>query len=292
MELGKWLDTWIALYVEPSGLAASTKAMYCRAVEAVPLELAQHDLRTLSALDLLPWLLSVAAKHPRAAQLDRQMLSRSLGLAAKLQLCSAGIVDPDTLPMPRHQPKRAVVLQAVEAAAYVAEARRGGYRCGLLLILCLVCGLRRGEALGLQRRDIDAAGVLQVVRQRQRIRGHYGAVPLKSASARRALQLPADVLAWVSSAPRCLGGWVVDATPEQMQADHVAILTAAGLPRCTIHGLRHTMATMAAGAGVSIKLLQVALGHAHYGLTADLYAGHAYPPSGAPALVWQGVRAV
>ena len=42
----------------------------------------------------------------------------------------------------------------------------------------------------------------------------------------------------------------------------------------TLHGLRHSFATAAVQQGVPIKVLQAALGHAKYQLTADLYADH------------------
>ncbi|MGX8706660.1 MAG: tyrosine-type recombinase/integrase [bacterium] len=45
----------------------------------------------------------------------------------------------------------------------------------------------------------------------------------------------------------------------------------AGVPRVTPHGLRHSMASAAAAEDVSIKTLQVLLGHAHYSTTADIY---------------------
>lgn len=285
MTLGEWLEKWLTLYVEPGKLAPSSKAMYRRAVHAVPAPLLAVEMATLTALDLLPWLLDVAKVHPRAAQLDRQMLAKALNLAAKLRLCPDGIVDRETLPKPVHTPKTTAVLDAGQAAQYLRAAM--GLKSGLLLVLCLSCGLRRGEALGLRWSDLELnTGVMHVERQRMRQQHTYKAAALKSANARRALMLPAGLVALLDAAPRTMTGWVVDVTPERLQADHMAALAAAHLPHVTVHGLRHTMATLAAGSGVSIKILQASLGHASYKLTADLYAGHALPPSSAPGLVW------
>lgn len=100
MYLGDWLDTWLELYVDSSGLAESTIACYHRAVRAVPTDLKSHDLAKLTALDLMPWLVNVAKTTPRAAQLDRVMLCKALRVAYKLGLCPGCILS-------RHTPKAA-----------------------------------------------------------------------------------------------------------------------------------------------------------------------------------------
>ncbi len=76
--LGEWLDTWLEYYVEPSALAPSTKACYNRAVRAIPASLGSIWVIDIAPLDCLCWIQSVARTHPRAAQLDRVMLSRAL----------------------------------------------------------------------------------------------------------------------------------------------------------------------------------------------------------------------
>lgn len=79
--LGEWLDVWLEYYVEPSALAPSTKACYNRAVRAVPASLGSIWVIDIAPLDCLCWIQSVARTHPRAAQLDRVMLSRALLVA-------------------------------------------------------------------------------------------------------------------------------------------------------------------------------------------------------------------
>ena len=108
-----------------------------------------------------------------------------------------------------------------------------------------------------------------------------------------------DVLGYLDEIPVCTGyeidGTVTDrfpTTPELMRKDHLFAIRSAHLPPVTIHGLRHTMATLSAGAGCPMKLLQSALGHSTYQLTADLYAAHLLPPSAAPGLVWQGLAVI
>ncbi|NYK09202.1 integrase [Leifsonia naganoensis] len=49
-------------------------------------------------------------------------------------------------------------------------------------------------------------------------------------------------------------------------------LISAGLPSMTIHGLRHTTASLAVSAGANVKAVQRMLGHASAAMTLDVYA--------------------
>lgn len=49
-------------------------------------------------------------------------------------------------------------------------------------------------------------------------------------------------------------------------------LTDAGLPRMTVHDLRHTAASLAIASGANVKAMQRMLGHASAAMTLDVYA--------------------
>lgn len=271
MTFGEWLDTWMELYVWPSGLALSTKKGYNRSVRAVPAALRDIHGLELSPLDLRRWLLSVAAIHPRAAQLHRVMLSRSLRIAAKLGYCRPGLIDEDVCPKIEHKAAKAEVLTLSQLRVYMAAAAETDV-APLLMLMC--CGLRRGEAMGARWENIDLqAGTLLVAGQRSRS-DQTELAPLKSASARRLVELPPDLLAVLRRWPREFSGWVCSCGQHKLYNVHRQLLAAHRLPPITLHGLRHSFATAAAQGGVPMKVLQVALGHARYQLTADLYADH------------------
>lgn len=288
MTLGEWLQTWYDLYVEPSELAYNTKACYNRAVEAVKSSsLASLALEELTPLHLRRWLLSVAEETPRAAQLDRVMLSRALKIAAKLRLCPSGLVDPDVCPKTAHRPQKAAILTLPQLEAYMRRAAQ--LPEGPLLLLCC-CGLRRGEALGVMRSDFDfRAGTLRVQRQRLRQGGRLIAAGLKTEASERLLVLPPIVLDICRRAPIRFPGWLVDSTPDKLHKAHGRVIADLSLPHVTLHGLRHSYATAAVMGGTPIKVLQRALGHSRYQLTADLYADHLPPENAVPCLVFQGV---
>lgn len=271
MTLHDWLQDWLELYVDPSALAENTKRCYHRAVRAVPDALGVQPLSELSPLDLRRWLLQVAQSTPRAAQLDRVMLSRSLTVAAKLGLCRAGMVDGDVCPKIVHKPRKTDVLSAEQLRDYMAAA--AATPCAPVLMLCC-CGLRRGEAMGARWENVDLkAGTLAIVGQRQT----HELMPLKSEASRRVIALPPKVIELLRKMPRHISGWICDVSQTTVYKSHMAALDAAGLPHVTLHALRHSMATICAMKGEPIKLIQAALGHSHYSLTADLYADHLPP---------------
>lgn len=271
MTLGEWLENWLELYVYPADLAENTKKCYTRSVKAVPQGLSSMSLRELSPLDLRRWLLQVAKEHPRAAQLDRVMLHRALTLAAKAGEASPALCDADLLPKIKHKAAKAAVLDRDQLMAYLSAA--ANTKDGVPLML-MACGLRRSEALGARWEALDlAAGTLAVVGQR--LPGSDDLAPLKTAASYRVIELPPQVTVILRRMPRPIGGgWLCTAASRTMYKVHKRVLRSADLPHVTLHGLRHSFATAAVQQGVPIKILQAALGHARYQLTADLYADH------------------
>lgn len=268
MTLGDWVSTWLELYIDPAKLAQSTKACYHRAARAIPCALSSLPLEQLTALDLRRWLLQVAKESPRAAQLDRVMLSRCLRLAQKAGIAPPGLFDPELVPPIDHTPAKALVLNSDQLRAYMAAAAQT--EAAPVLLLCC-CGLRRGEAMGARWEHLDLkTSTLKVVGQRV---GNELA-PLKTRAATRQLELPPVVMAAIMKQRRQLAGWVCDLSQQRVYAAHREALAAARLPAVTLHGLRHSFATLAVMEGVPVKLVQGALGHAHFAITADLYADH------------------
>jgi integrase len=64
--------------------------------------------------------------------------------------------------------------------------------------------------------------------------------------------------------------------PERISSWFKRLGTEAGLPSLSVHGLRHSYATAALGAGVAAKVVSSRLGHSSISLTLDLYS-HVLP---------------
>ncbi|WP_017623401.1 site-specific integrase [Nocardiopsis chromatogenes] len=162
-----------------------------------------------------------------------------------------------------------------------------------LFHLVTICGLRRGEVLGLRWPDIDLdQGAVRVVRQLQahRGRGLVESAP-KCAASRRTVMVDHATVGVLrrhrwrqqKEAERRgrewdRGGYVFTAVgggplaPERLSRLFRRLNTASGLPPVRLHDLRHGAATLALAVGVELKVVQAMLGHASIVLTADTYS--------------------
>src|SRR5215216_3780764 len=173
-----------------------------------------------------------------------------------------------------------------------------------LYVLCLMAGLRQGEALGLKWSDIDLdAGSLRVNRQLQRVRrdgeksGKLVFSEPKNAS-RRTVGLPQRAVDALRShrkrqlevklsVPNYEDSGLVFATGKGTPRDAQNIvnrhfkplLKRAGLPSIRWHDLRHTYATLLLARGTHPTYVQKSLGHASVQLTLDRYS-HWMPSMG------------
>jgi len=200
--------------------------------------------------------------------------------------------------LPRAFRAEPVTLGPTEARAIMAAVR--GDRLEALWIAAIGTGLRQGELLGLRWADVELDDAsLTVTYALVRTDGAYALDEPKTARSRRALALPAfvvaalhehrvrqvaerlaageataDGLVFVSPAGRPLnGGWVSHRWR--------AIARAAGID-VTFHGLRHTNATILRDRGIPEDVRMSRLGHTTTGM-ARRYAHATEAPERAAA---------
>ena len=189
-------------------------------------------------------------------------------------------------------------LDGEQAQAFLEAAR--GARYEALYVLCLMAGLRQGEALGLKWSDIDLdEGTLRVNRQLQRVRrdgeksGKLVFSEPKNAS-RRTVGLPQRAVAALRShrkrqleeklqaGPLYEDQGLVFATSagRPLEAQNVVnrhfkpLLKLAGLPPIRFHDLRHSCLSLLAQSGEPIRDLQALAGHATASFTLQRYTHH------------------
>jgi len=185
-------------------------------------------------------------------------------------------------------------LTPVEARAFLAAVK--GDRLEALYSVALTMGLRQGEALGLRWSDVDLdIGSLRIEKQLQRVGGELQLVELKTRLRRRALLMPASIVASLREHRRrqledrlaAGGSWLesglvftaADGKPLEGSTvtrhfhDH---LERAGLPQRRFHDLRHSCATLLLVQGVSPRVVMDVLGHSDIGMTMNTYS-HVIP---------------
>ena len=177
-----------------------------------------------------------------------------------------------------------VTLSEAEARRLVETTRGDAYHA--LYVLGLTTGMRLGEMLGLQWRDLDLEAGRLTVRGAvvTDATGQRVVREPKTRAAARTIGLPPVTVAAIRERQATAAGPLVFpgrggrplGTTYVLSRFHDA-LEAAGLPRIRLHDLRHTFATLALQRGVPAHVVSAILGHANVGITLGIYAGFTRP---------------
>lgn len=190
---------------------------------------------------------------------------------AKNGLATNGVLSTLRSPkLPRSVPKPLNVGEALEAVEAVAELQEEdwiGKRDAAILLLLYGCGLRIGEAIGLNRRDIPNGepATLTVTGKGNKTR----MVPLLP----QVLGAIRDYIAaspWggTGADPLFVGAKGGRLNPRLIQKAMQSLRLALGLPEtATPHALRHSFATHLLGAGADLRAIQELLGHSSLSTT-------------------------
>ena len=217
----------------------------------------------------------IGAGHTRAAQLLQILIGAALRDAVRRRIIPYNPMDwVDRI---EHKATMTAWLQPNQARTLIATAKSDGDPLYVAWLLGICCGLRRGEIMGLMWTDVDLPRcMIHVQHQRIAIDGRTLTTAPKTAAGRRDVPIAGMVAdALRASRQACCRYVVGGASPisaKQISMGLDRACAAAGVPRITPHGMRHTMAAAAASAGVPIKILQSIMGHAQYTTTADIYA--------------------
>lgn len=224
----------------------------------------------------------------RTVQLTARVLRRVLGDAAERGYCPRNAADRVKAPTPQGREMRAWDgPQSRQFLASVAEHRLRG-----LWVFLLATGARRGEALGLRWSDCDLeAGRVSIARALVSVGYEIEWSEPKTAAGRREIKLdPASVSELRTHRARQLeehlaageawqdGDLVFareDGSPLHPQAASKTferLVRDAGLPKISLHGLRHTSATAGLRAGIPARVMQERLGHSNVAITLGIYS--------------------
>ncbi|QLL24211.1 site-specific integrase [Actinobacteria bacterium IMCC26103] len=229
-------------------------------------------------------------QSPRSCQQARALLSAAFKRALQDDLVSANPVarsrgvkvdSPQIHPLSREE-----VMQLLRLTVDVYLQAR--------VRIAVLFGLRQGEALGLQWKDVDLErGQLFIWQQLQKVNGEYVWVKLKSKFSVRTLDLDPMTINSLrahksaQNAQRLALGelWqdndlVFPGSKGRPMNSHTDFthwqkaLAAAGLPIKRLHDARHTAATLLYDAGMDIETIRRFMGHASVLLTSRTYVHH------------------
>lgn len=169
----------------------------------------------------------------------------------------------------------------------------------------LLSGLRRAELLGLRWQDVDLDGHTITIRQTSNYlpgKGVYVSTPKTTTSARplpistAAIMLLLEYRAWQDTRREQLGDAWEDQDgrvfttdtgapmfPDSLTQWFSGFIARSGMPKVTVHSLRHTYASLMIADGVPLVVVSRQLGHAQASTTANIYA-HAIASAQAKAM--------
>jgi integrase len=193
--------------------------------------------------------------------------------------------------LPRSKPREMEALSVEECRSFLDAARQEDNFA--LFALALTTGMRPSEYLALKWSDIDwQRGTASVSRTVQRWKSCWRFDDTKRKRSRRIVKLHEFVLQALKSSREALQA--KDASPldgsellfcgtdrgplpqARVKKGFHGLLAEAGVRRIRLYDLRHTAATLAVAAGVSVKAISDQLGHASISFTLERYS-HVLP---------------
>ncbi|MGO8683410.1 MAG: tyrosine-type recombinase/integrase [Thermoleophilia bacterium] len=310
LTLGEWLtDEWLPS-LAVGKLRETTRASYRSHVDnhLAPTKLGTIRLQQLTRERIsahYAWLQRGGEDRgrPLAASTLHHIhvtLHRALRDAVRANLLARNPADDIELPGVGNQARDAKInaWSAAELAAFLGATK--DERLHVLWHTLAMTGMRRGEALALRWDDIDLEhGFISVSKSRVGVDGVVRETPTKSDRA-RVVQIDSATIAVLRAHAQAQLEELADAA-EALEA-HFVFTTAAGdplvpctvshwfssavvgaaLPKLSLHGLRHTHATLLLQAGVPAKIVQERLGHRSITITMDIYS-HVTPGMDADA---------
>ncbi|OUP02648.1 hypothetical protein B5F36_10485 [Anaerofilum sp. An201] len=272
--VGEWAKIWLETY--KSNLRPNTVRMYRGAYN-------KHIMATLGGMELQ----SVRPVHIRAVMakvadksesLQHKVLLTMRQLFAEARRNHLVAADPtEGVKITAHaSPDKVKSVEVEDQQTFVAALRTLEDRRPLAFVgLCLYCGLRKEEALGLQWSDI-AGDRLTVRRAVAFSAGHVDeSMQLKTKAAHRTLPIPQPLQEILAAAPHT-SEWVVPTFDGRRMTDQGfknMWRKAAAVAPVPLHPhmLRHSYCMALFRAGVDLRTAQVLMGHSSIQVTANIY---------------------
>ncbi|MEU1560134.1 site-specific integrase [Streptomyces mirabilis] len=286
-KLSEWLPYWLAEYIKPQR-KRTTYVKYEMHVRLylVPL-LGSRRLESLTTANVRQMISKVTEQASAAtAKEAHRVLRTALTAACRDELISRNVVQ--LVPAPRVEPRELHPWSLDETLTFLEAARTDPLYPAFVLAVAL--GLRRGEILGLQWRDIDLDRRTLTVRNTLNRGGKE--LYLDTTKNRRARVIPIPLmcvapLRWqrLRQAARrdAIGADWHDSDhvfttrsgrpiePRNLYRSFLRIAASAGLPQVRLHDTRHGCASLLFAAGVAPRTVMEILGHSQIAVTMNVY---------------------
>ena len=290
MKYGIWLDEWFCNYIRPSS-KRRTCERYSEIIEKrLKVKLGEYELDELTPLVLQRYITELiesgnmkTGKGLAANSVNGiiTVIQNSLKLAYALGTIKEYAADK--IRRPKTKEKEVTCFTLSEQKKIERAALAGKKTKWLGIVVCLYTGLRIGELLALEWKDVDfQKGVLTVSKSRHEGKdenGRYAHIveSPKTVSSRRCIPLPKQILCELRMLKRKSRSVYVISNGESSipvrsyQRSFERLLKKLDIPHKGFHALRHTFATRALECGMDVKMLSELLGHKDPAVTLRRY---------------------
>lgn len=242
---------------------------------------------------------------PKTVRNYISFISSIFDYAVKMQMLTSNPCKNVALPSKRAKEREVYSLDEVQHMLELFESEsEANYKYTIFFTLAAFTGLRRGELLGLEWKDIDwEHDLLNVVRTSEytKEKGIYTDTP-KTESSKRVIKLPPEVMQklrefrdWQDEYKDKLGTkWIeydrlftkLDGSPMGMRQPYKyfeRFCERTGMRFVNVHSFRHFNASILINNGVDVKTVQGCLGHSCATTTLNIYA-HSFQEAQARAM--------
>ena len=290
MKYGIWLDEWFCNYIRPSS-KRKTCERYSEIIEKrLKVKLGEYELDELTPLVLQRYITELiesgnmkTGKGLAANSVNGiiTVIQNSLKLAYALGTIKEYAADK--IRRPKTKEKEVTCFTLSEQKKIERAALAGKKTKWLGIVVCLYTGLRIGELLALEWKDVDfQKGMLTVSKSRHEGKdenGRYAQIveSPKTVSSRRCIPLPKQILCELRMLKRKSRSVYVISNGESSipvrsyQRSFERLLKKLDIPHKGFHALRHTFATRALECGMDVKMLSELLGHKDPAVTLRRY---------------------
>jgi len=276
----KGLLDWYITRFEINGGKETTVRAYKVQKTAIVKYFKQQKAKDVSLYNVERFVASEAKIHaPKTIKNEMSLLNSSYKLAVRQGMLNTNPCEYAMIP--RQKKPDMVILKDGEIQHFVKALGSMSLDFKVMCELALFCGLRKSEILGLHSDEVT--DTVTISRVRQHIKGTDIIQTPKTATSSRTLAVPAFILDDIrllqedqKSRPSSCEYLIRNAWGEppanawcdkymrKLKKEH-------DLPDITIHGLRHTYASMLIKDGVPVSEVSAQLGHASVDITLRVY---------------------
>lgn len=297
ISITEWIHTWLDVYIIPN-VSPTTLSRYQGMIKRYIDPLIGHiPVQKLTTLAAQSWVNGLKASPITSKEMAPATIKHAYHVlkGAMDKAVLAGIIARSPcqgIMLPKRHKKEPVVYDEKQIKRLIEAAK--GTEMELVIDLELCTGMRRGELLGLQWRDVDwEKKRISIVRNRVVVNSKSVVKEPKTETSIRTLDMPVQLMQklWKHRL-RCMERKmsIVPADfeeefiivhpdgrpiyPEYLSQMFTKLQKRAELPRCAFHNLRHLCASIMLLQGVNVKVAQARLGHKDIATTVNIRNPH------------------